>query len=89
MFYLSILDQKKNLMREGGKKTFRKKETLSPFLETIMRATKKNIGQISRKVNEGDKKRPYFKKVIKGDEKYKQKKTYIWKIKISNIISVS
>ena len=43
-----------------------------------MKATKKNIGQISGKVNEGDeiKKRPILNKVIEGDEKKnKQKKT--------------
>ena len=59
MFYLSVLDQKKipNLMREGGKKkTFRKRQAFNLFSEKekLMRATKKNIGQISGKVNEGD-----------------------------------
>ena len=41
MFNLSVLDQKKiqNLMREYGKKTFKKKTTLSLFVEKLMRAT--------------------------------------------------
>ena len=39
-----------------------------------MRATKKNIGQISEKVNEGDeiKKRPILNKVNEGDKKNKK-----------------
>ena len=41
-------------MREGGKKKFKKKK-LNIFSEKLMRATKKNIGQISGKVNDGDK----------------------------------
>ena len=40
MFIFSVLDQKKsNLIREGGKKTFKKK-TLKLFLDKVMRATK-------------------------------------------------
>ena len=46
MFNLSDLDQKKiqNLMREGGKKAFKKK----------------NIKHIFRKVNEGDKTKKHW-----------------------------
>ena len=49
-------------MKEGGK-------TLNLFLEKLVRANKKNIWQISGKVNEGDdiKKWPIFKKVNEGD----------------------
>ena len=55
MCYFSVLDQKKiqNLIREGEKKTFRKKN-IEPIFGKVNEATKeKNIGQISRKVNEG------------------------------------
>ena len=63
-------------MREGGKKTFKKKTTLNLFLEKLMRATKKIFVQISRKVNEGDEIKNFcsiWKKVNEGDEKNSKK----------------
>ena len=49
-------------MREGGKKNIQEKTNIQPIFgkEKLMRASKKNIGQISGKVNEGDeiKKKP-------------------------------
>ena len=54
MFNFSVLDQKKkqNLMREGVKKTFKKKTTLNLFLEKLTRA--KTLNTFLKNVNERD-----------------------------------
>ena len=72
-------------MREGGKKKHLRKKTLNLFLKKSMRRpNKKNIWQISRKVNEGDKikkklLKPFLQRVNEGDEKNKQKFFYLLK----------
>ena len=75
MFNFSVLDQKKikNLMREGCKKKHLRKKNTEPIFEKLMRGrNKKNIGQISRKVYEGD----LFKKtLLRAMEKKQVKKT--------------
>ena len=71
-------------MREGGKKTFKKKKTLNIFLEKGNKGdqTKKNIGQIPGKVNEGGKIKIILTKikVNKADEKNKPIKNIAEKI---------
>ena len=67
-----------NLMREGGEKKHLRKKTLNLFLEKFIRATirnKKNIGQISRKVNEGDEIKNFLKISYSGRRK-RSKKTF-------------
>ena len=67
-----------NLMSEGEKKTFQKKPI---ELETLMRATRTNIWQITGKNNEGDKINKlltyFFTYLLRALKKTSKNKTYL------------
>ena len=81
LIWLSQIRKKQNLMREGGKKHLRKQNNKPIFGKVIKGVqVKKNIGQISWNVDEGDeikKLLPFFKKGNEGDGK-KSKQKHSW-----------
>ena len=73
MLNFTVLNNPKSNERERKKNVW-EKNNIEPIFLKVNDVDQENVGQISRRANEGDKKMTYIKKVNECDDKHKQKK---------------